>query len=299
MKNAAALKISRSSIVLLRFPFSLFLAPVYLFALSQSEAIKWEKALLSFFILHILVYPSSNGFNSFMDRDTTSIGGLEKPPQPAMDLLYIAWFMDILAVGLSFLIHPQVATLTALYILASRAYSDRKVRLKRYSVGGFLIVSIFQGGVAFLIAYMSINGLTLPGATHAGTGLCMLASSLLIGASYPLTQIYQHQPDLANGDITISYRLGVKGTFVFSSILFILGLATLYFYFRLKGQEWQFILFSLFTLPVLAFLTWWFAQATRKPEKANFRNAMRMNTVSSASLAAYFLFMTIYNYLSP
>jgi len=293
------MKISRSSIVLLRFPFSLFLAPVYLFALSQSEAIKWERALLSFFILHVLVYPSSNGFNSFMDRDTTSIGGLEKPPQPAIDLLYIAWLMDILAVLSSLLLHPQIATLTALYILASRAYSDRKVRLKKRPVTGFLVVTIFQGGVAFLISYMSINALTLPGALHTGPALCMLASSLLIGASYPLTQIYQHKPDLANGDVTISYRLGVRGTFVFSSILFVLGLAALYLYFRIKGQAWQFVLFTLFTLPVMTFLTWWFMQTIRKPEKADFRNAMRMNTVSSASMAAYFLLMTIYNNLSP
>src|SRR5215203_4561914 len=51
----------RSTIQLLRFHFSLFLLPVYLFALSQAPTIDLKNAVLSFFILHLLVYPSSNG----------------------------------------------------------------------------------------------------------------------------------------------------------------------------------------------------------------------------------------------
>ena len=36
-------------------------------------------AALIFVILHILVYPASNGYNSYMDRDEGSIGGLKNP----------------------------------------------------------------------------------------------------------------------------------------------------------------------------------------------------------------------------
>src|SRR5437899_2585356 len=56
----------RSTIQLLRFPFSLFLLPVYLFALSEVPHIRWYPALLAFIVLHLLVYPSSNGYNSYM-----------------------------------------------------------------------------------------------------------------------------------------------------------------------------------------------------------------------------------------
>lgn len=299
MKMAASIMISRSSIQLLRFPFSLYLAPVYLFAFSQSDTIRWEPAILSFFILHFLVYPSSNGYNCFMDRDTSSIGGLEKPPPPSIDLLYITWFMDIAAVLLSLLIHPQVATLTALYILASRAYSDRKVRLKKYSLAGFLVVAVFQGGIAFLISYLSVNGLTIGEGLTTRVALCMLASSLLIGASYPLTQIYQHEPDLAHGDTTLSYKLGLKGTFIFSAILFLSGLATLFFYFRMSGRIWQFSLLSAFVVPVMAYLGLWFYRVVKNPQQANFRNTMTMNAVSAASLSACFLTITIFNFLNP
>ncbi|MFI5187293.1 MAG: prenyltransferase, partial [Chitinophagales bacterium] len=61
----------RSTIQLLRFHFSLFLLPVFLFALSQLNTINWQNAAIVFFILHVLVYPASNGYNSYMDRDQT------------------------------------------------------------------------------------------------------------------------------------------------------------------------------------------------------------------------------------
>src|ERR1700684_1733623 len=71
--------IRRSTIQLLRFHFSFFLMPVYWFALSQVVNPDIKRALLIFIILHILIYPSSNGFNSYMDRDEGSIGGLKSP----------------------------------------------------------------------------------------------------------------------------------------------------------------------------------------------------------------------------
>ena len=74
--------LQKSTIQLLRFPFSFFLLPVYLFALSQVPSPHWGHALLIFFILHLLVYPASNGYNSYMDRDESSIGGIKQPLQP-------------------------------------------------------------------------------------------------------------------------------------------------------------------------------------------------------------------------
>ncbi|MCH5598504.1 hypothetical protein [Niabella ginsengisoli] len=92
-----------STIQHLRFRFSLFLMPVYWFALSQAESINGLKALLIFCILHLLVYPSSNGYNSYMDKDTESIGGIEKPLPVSKELFYITLVMDIIAIALSFL----------------------------------------------------------------------------------------------------------------------------------------------------------------------------------------------------
>ena len=84
----------KSTIQLLRFHFSLFLLPIYLFAISQVPVINWTNALVVFLILHVLVYPSSNGYNSYMDRDQTPIGGLAKPLQPTKQLFYITIVID-------------------------------------------------------------------------------------------------------------------------------------------------------------------------------------------------------------
>src|SRR6478736_9084300 len=134
--------IQRSTIQLLRFPFSFFLMPVYWFALSQVVRPNGARALLIFIILHFLIYPSSNGFNSYMDRDEGSIGGLKSPLQPTRQLLYATLTMDGLAIILGFLISYYSVLATGLYILASRAYSARSIRLKKYPVIGFLTVVI-------------------------------------------------------------------------------------------------------------------------------------------------------------
>src|SRR5277367_6116487 len=89
--------IQRSTIQLLRFHFSFFLMPVYWFALSQVAHPVFSSSLLIFIILHILIYPSSNGYNSYMDRDEESIGGLKSPLMPTRQLFYVSIFMDVLA----------------------------------------------------------------------------------------------------------------------------------------------------------------------------------------------------------
>src|SRR5437762_14344009 len=114
--------------------------PVYWFALSQVNNINWSDAILIFIILHLLVYPASNGYNCYMDRDTGSIGGLKNPLQPTKQLFYVTVVMDALAVALSFYITWLFAVGIFLYILASRAYSYRGIRLKKYAITGYLTV---------------------------------------------------------------------------------------------------------------------------------------------------------------
>ena len=86
----------RSTIQLLRFHFSFFLMPVYWFALSQVVNKNLPRAILIFVILHLLIYPASNGYNSYMDRDETSIGGLKNPLLPTKQLFHVTVFMDVL-----------------------------------------------------------------------------------------------------------------------------------------------------------------------------------------------------------
>lgn len=266
-----------STLQLLRFHFSLFLMPVYWFALSQLKNVNWKNAILVFIILHLLVYPASNGYNSYMDRDTSPVGGLKNPMQPTDLLLYVTVFIDTLAVILSFTISPVFVIGIFFYILASKAYSYRKIRLKKYPVTGYLTVIIFQGAVTFFLVYTGSSGnhnLQIP-------VLPMIASTLLIGGFYPLTQIYQHREDYEDGVITISYVLGYKGTFVFTGIVYALAFVTLGWYFYLRSVFFKFVILQIFMLPVILYFFYWFAKVLENNGEANFKNTMRMNILAS------------------
>lgn len=268
----------KSTLQLLRLHFSVFLMPVYWFALGCLNDINCANAILIFVILHLLVYPASNGYNSYMDRDTSPIGGLEHPMEPTMQLFFVTIIMDVIAISLSFFISFIFALGIFFYILASKAYSYRKIRLKKYPIIGYLTVIIFQGAVTFFLVYHgSSSNLTL----HIPV-LAMAASGLLIGGFYPLTQIYQHEEDHKDGVITISYLLGYKGTFVFTGIVYALAFLTLAWYFYLQFEFMYFIILQIFMLPVIVYFFIWFGKVVKNNKAANFKNTMRMNILASA-----------------
>jgi hypothetical protein len=80
--------VSKSTLLHVRLPFSWFLLPVYMMALTFAPSIDLKNAALVFVMLHIFLYTASNGFNSYYDRDKESIGGLRNPPPVTSDLLY-------------------------------------------------------------------------------------------------------------------------------------------------------------------------------------------------------------------
>src|SRR5258706_534545 len=92
-----------STLLHLRIPFSYFLLPVYLFALGISPNFTESRLLWSFVIIHLLLYPASNGYNSYFDKDEKSIGGLKNPPPVNKSLYYTSLLFDAAAMVLAFL----------------------------------------------------------------------------------------------------------------------------------------------------------------------------------------------------
>lgn len=272
-----------STIQLLRFHFSLFLMPVFLFAVSEIHHPSLSRTLLVFIILHFLVYPSSNGYNSYMDRDQTPIGGLANPLQPTRQLFLVTVIMDAIALILSFILSPAFSVGIFIYILASRAYSYRGIRLKRFPITGFLVVFICQGALIFILATIAING-----KLQDFSWLDAIISSLLIGALYPLTQIYQHEEDVKDGVISLSYRLGKQGTFIFSMILFLLATFLLFIRFKKDNQIGYFLLFTVIMLPVLIYFLAWQYRVRKNETAANFSNSLKMNMISTICTTIYF-----------
>jgi len=259
--------------------------PVFWFALSQTVKIDAAQALLVFIILHLLVYPASNGYNSYMDRDTDSIGGIRNPMQPTRQLFYVTVLLDFTGVLLSCLISKWFVLGIISFIAASRAYSYRGIRLKKYPIIGYLTVIFFQGAVTFfLVMHGSSIDKTLQ-VPAAG----IIAAALLVGGFYPLTQIYQHQQDKDDGVTTISMLLGYRGTFVFTAVVYFFAMSALAYQLIDTFQLNSFLIIQIFFIPVLIYFVWWFNKVVINNRNANFVNTMRMNLLASICTNAAFI----------
>ncbi|EHQ26919.1 UbiA family prenyltransferase [Mucilaginibacter paludis] len=279
---------SRSAIAHLRFVFSLFLMPVYLFAYSQSVAINPLNALLVFLVWHLLAFPASNGYNSYFDKDEESIGLLDKPPVVDISLYYFSLLLEVLGFLLGFIVSWEFACAVLLYGIMSKLYSHPKTRLKKYPIISFLTVFIFQGCFVYYTTYTALSNTSLFSAWTGDRVIAGAICSCLIGASYPLTQIYQHHEDSRRGDITISILLGYKGSFILSGALFASGVLLSFFYWQQRDMLDYFYFFLICSAPPFVFFNWWFYQVGVSTTNANYKNAMRMNFISAGSMLFYF-----------
>jgi 4-hydroxybenzoate polyprenyltransferase len=277
----------------LRIPFSLYLMPVFCFAVSSYPLPDIPELFLAFIIIHIFLYPASNGFNSYYDKDKGSIGGLEHPPEVDNSLLYTSLVFDAIAIMGGAFINLQFAGMLFIYGLVSKAYSHPAIRLKKYGIISLLTAAIFQGGFTYLMtlsAFQDLNILHL----LANNLLPFMLSSLMIMAIYPLTQVYQHEEDLSRGDHTISLMLGIRGTFYFSALVFISAVIGFYFYFTGEGGLPWFLIFKGFLLPALFYFATWFYRVYYNAAEANYKSAMLMNKIASISLILFFIARAVY-----
>jgi len=199
--------------------------------------------------------------------------------------------MDVTAIVLSLLVNSAFTVCIIANILASRAYSYRGIRLKQYPLTGFLTVVLFQGAVTYLMVQVGA-GATVPQPPWMG----MLISSLLFGGFYPLTQIYQHEQDRRDGVTTISYLLGINGTFVFSGIMYALSEVALWIYFDRSNSSEHFWFLQIFFLPVVVYFFYWWKKTRQETSNASFRYAMRMNLIAATSTNAGFILLYLINH---
>ena len=115
--------------------------------------------------------------------------------------------------------------------------------------------------------------------------------SCLIGASYPLTQIYQHDEDAKRGDKTLSLVLGINGTLVFSALLFLMGSVLMFAYWWRQEQLENFLIFLAFIVPVLLVFLNWVVKLQKDKSQANFKNMSKMTLISGVAMLCYFLIL--------
>jgi len=288
--------ITSSSIKHLRIPFSIFLMPVFFFALALTPNLNESRLLWVFLSLHLFLYPSSNGYNSYFDKDEESIGGLKNPPTVTKDLYWLSLVFFLIAIGLATIINSSFASMIVVYGLVSMAYSHPSIRIKKYPWLSWLIAGFFQGYFTFAMVYAGLSNLGWDVMLKPHILIPGLLTSLMLWGNYPLTQVYQHGEDSRRGDRTLSLVLGIKGTFSFSALVFGLSGAAFIWFFMSKNQVAISWVYLAAMAPILLFFLIWFSFIRTNPVKyANYSWAMGMNTISAICLNAFFIYYFLEN----
>jgi 4-hydroxybenzoate polyprenyltransferase len=288
--------IKKSTFIHLRIPFSLYLLPFFSFAVSQSSHPNWWYLILSCLIIHLFFYPSANAFNSYFDKDEGSIGGIEFPPPVDKELLYTSYIFEFIALALALFISWQFVVMLFIINMVFKAYSHPWVRLKKYPLLSLLTIVLFQGAHTYLMSYMAINELPFTGVLNSSVLIPALLCSILLLGSYPMTQIYQHSEDARRGDKTLSRMLGVRGTFIWTSCVFAVGISGIVFFFWTYYNIYMAMSLLIFLFPVLVYFLSWFKKVLKDESAADFKSTMKLNQVSSLSFIAFFIFFSIWRF---
>ncbi|MCU0439381.1 MAG: UbiA family prenyltransferase [Raineya sp.] len=284
----------KSTLLHLRIPFSIFLMPVFLFAFSQALTIDWVKTIIGFISIHLFLYPASNGFNSYFDKDKESIGGLENPPPVSKELYWVSLCFDGMAIILGFFVSWLFALSLLIYGLVSKAYSHPSIRLKKYPFLSWFTIGIFQGFFTYLMSTLAINDFSFSELWGMHIIVPAILAMLLLMGSYPMTQVYQHYEDAQRGDKTLSLLLGIKGTFLLTAFAFFIANLGFIGYFYALHSNTSILIFEVALSPVLVYFGNWFLKVLKDKSQANFKNTMLLNQISSICTSTAFILIRIF-----
>ena len=270
--------------------------PVFWFAVSQSQNPDWGITAGLFVLLHLLIYPASNAYNSYFDKDEGPIGGLENPPPVNIQLFYVSWILDLIAIIVAYFLGGWILSVALIiYSSISKAYSNDKIRLKKLPIISWLTVGFFQGAFTYLTVIQAVDKISLSEILQQKYLFPAILSSLNLLGFYPMTQIYQHEEDALRGDMTMSRLLGIRGTFIFTASIFLLVTVGFFFYFQ-GVQIYDFPAFPVYLLvmsPVLIYFNLWFLKVLKNENQADFHHTMRLNMLSSVCLNLFFILLLI------
>ena len=288
--------IAHSTLKHLRITFSFNLLPIFLFALAITpKSINWIDALVLFVCWHFFIYPASNGFNSYFDKDKESIAGIKYPPKVTKELYYFSIALDGIGILLALCIHLTTAISMLIYGLISKAYSHPLIRLKKRPVVSWIIVSVFQGYFVFLVTYWAIHDIPISRLTTSMIQIPALLTTMMLMSAYPITQVYQHNEDRERGDLTLSLRLGILGTFHFTALGFIitaLGYVSYFFYYQ---DSQTMLLYLILMIPLFIYYIFWYQKVRKRIDTADYDHTMKLNRLSALCLNAFFLLLIIFN----
>jgi 1,4-dihydroxy-2-naphthoate octaprenyltransferase len=202
----------------------------------------------------------------------------------------------LIAIAIGSLINWSFASMILVYGLVSMAYSHPSIRIKKYPFLSWFIAGIFQGLFTFAMVYAGVSNLDWAVMLKPHILIPGLLTTAMLWGNYPLTQVYQHREDARRGDRTLSLILGIKGTFTFASIVFLITGLAFAWYFIDRNQISILWIYLSAMAPIGLYFLIWFGFIIQNPEKyANYNWAMGMNTISAITLNAFFIYYFLEN----
>ena len=271
---------ARNLLVHLRLPFQLTLAPFMLWGVALSGARVSAKLVLAFVVLQVCFYGGTTAFNSHYDRDEGPVGGLSAPPPAGPWLLPGSLLLQVIGLALAALVDARFFAVCLLYAVLGILYSHPSVRWKARPFASWAVVMFGQGALGVLAGVVATAGTTVTPEVTAG----LVGAAMLVGALYPLTQLFQTEEDAARGDRTAAMVLGPRGTCIAAVTLAVLGSAAMAASASLGGRPAEAALLVTAWVPLSVGAVW--ACATAAP-KTVFRRVTVVQLAAGAGFALY------------
>lgn len=174
---------------------------------SFSPSAKVLVAIGIFVAFHIGAFGGLTALNSYYDRDDGPIGGLWQPPRPPKYLWAFAWLVQSSGLAAVLPFDFRLAAIYALIVTLALGYSHSATRWKGHPWKSLAIAAIGQGVCDFAAGVVTAGTTShfcpAPVAIWCGCA----GATAVVGAFYPLTQLFQLNDDRERGDRTTAMAL--------------------------------------------------------------------------------------------
>ena len=271
---------AKNFLIHLRLPFQALLAPFMLFGAALAAGRPTWRFALAFVVLHLCFYGGTTAFNSHYDKDEGPIGGLESPPPPGRWLLPGSLVLQAVGLALAALVGLPFLAVCIAFAVLGVLYSHPLTRLKGKPWPSWMTVMVGQGALG------AIAGVTAVDAPHASSELAfgVLAAAAIVGAIYPLSQVFQIEEDTRRGDRTVAMMLGRAGTPRVAALLFAVGSVLMAVAAWRAGHVIDAALFAAAPIPLSLGAAWACRPTT---DRAVFRRVALFQTFASSAFGLY------------
>ncbi len=273
----------RRALLHLRLPFSVVLAPLFLWGAYLGGG---TVNLAAFLVIHVLLYGGMNAFNSCWDRDEGPIGALVDPPPVDRTVLAVALLCQGLALVGGFAVGPSFGGMVALALLLSFFYSHGRFRWKERPWLAALTIFVGQGLLGVLWGLVSAGGAVGPMQLLGAVG-----GALITTGFYPLTGVYQITADAERGMRTLAVRLGIDGCFAFAGWGAALGGACIAAVLVMRGEYGGLVAAGGIVAAAGVGARRWHRRIRRQSPRENQRELMRLAYTCGVGLSALFIIL--------